>query len=145
MEEFKSTRGPVRLASTESHVVIVDDEWTPVVDCLVADALAARLIPKSLYNEAVQQVKKEVTASSRELMEAAAESTEEAFREFGPDKTKAELIMIAMSKVSAMVEAGKTETEGGNKLVHNGRPMVAAVSEIAGFKVSGAEIDEAIG
>ena len=144
MEQFRSRGGEVRVAATSGHVAVIGKEWVEVPECLVKEAMAMGCIPKSLYEEALAEAKNQVNQD---------EDKEDGQQDNPPEgdanpepagADRKEQVLKALKTVMEMVEAGKTETEEGNKLVHNDRPLVAAVSEIAGFKVSGAEIDEAL-
>lgn len=126
MEKFKSKTGKdVRLASTSGHVVIVGEDFKEVPPMLEQRAMAAGLIPKSLYDEVKSDLKKEMGDN------VAAE-------------VKNSKIIEALKRIAAETEQGKEETAGGEKLVHNGKPVLAAVSEYAGFPVKTADIEDAL-
>ena len=126
MEKFKSKTGKdVRLASTSGHVVIVGEDFKEVPPMLEPKALAAGLIPKSLYDEVKSDLKKELSNDE-------------------PAGAKKRKILEALQRIAAETEQGKEETAGGEKLVHNGKPVLAAVSEYAGFTVKTSDIEDAL-
>lgn len=126
MEKFKSKTGKdVRLASTSGHVVIVGEDFKEVPPMLEQKAMAAGLIPKSLYDEVKSDLKKELSNDE-------------------PAEAKKRKILEALQRIAAETEQGKEETAGGEKLVHNGKPVLAAVSEYAGFTVKTADIEDAL-
>jgi len=126
MEEFKTTNGKtVRLASRSSHVVTVGPDWTPVPEPLVPKALAARCVSKEVYDS----VEKEVAEGA----------CQDAPQEPGP------LILKALEQINEESEAGKTETDSGNKLLTSkGKPAMDALSEYAGFAVTRAQLEEVL-
>lgn len=164
-EQFKTRKGqkPVRIASTSGHVCIVGPDWKSVPDHLVPEAMKAGLFSKDLYDQALAEAKaeakeevvevkkKEPKAKKKEEPAAKKnvepEAKEKPEKDDGGTNTKAYNILLAINEVVKLAEAGKDKTEGGKKLLSStdSKPMVGAVSELAGFKVSEAEINEAIG
>lgn len=127
MEEFKTRSGEVRLASTSGHVVTVGEEFVPVPDELVSQALANRCIPKELYDQALADAKKEAATVV-------------------VDPAEAEAIRTALARISDELEAGKKETEKGVALeTSTGLPTVEAVEEYSGLNVTRKMINEVIG
>lgn len=148
MEEFKSKTGEkIRLASRSGHVVIVGAEFTGVPETLHKKAMAAGCIPKSVYDEVRDQVKEEVLKE----MGGETTSTDQAETPEPDDGTTSEqddgkqaAIIAALKRIQAESDAGQETTEGGNKLLHHNKPVLAAVSEYAGFDVKTADIEEAL-
>lgn len=130
METFKSKVGEVRLSATSGHVCIVGEDWTEVVEALVPEALKKGLIPKSLYDEAAEEVR--------------LQAAKDVQTNPGKDTEREAAIVEALDQLQQMVDSGESATVGGNKLIHNGNPMVGAVSELAGFKVSVGDIEQAL-
>jgi len=120
MERFKSRSGTVRLASTSGKVVFVGEEFTKVPNELVAEAYAKQLVPESL------------------LVEGAASAS--AFSDIG----RREQVGAVIKTIFEMIDEGVEKTPDGQDLAYRGKPRVDAVSELAGFKVTGKEIDEAL-
>ena len=126
MEKFKTRSGKVRLSSTSGHVVTVGEEFVPVPDELVSQALANRCIPKDLYDQALADAKKEAAGGG------------------GGDDVN--MISAALARISEELEAGKTETEKGVALeTSTGLPTVEAVEEYSGLNVTRKMINEVIG
>jgi len=159
-EQYKTKKGqdPVRLASTSGHVIIIGGDWREVPPALELEASRAGLLSKTIFNMALEEAKAELAGDAEEVVrpgpaikadepdvdaliktEAAGVTTEGAAQ-------KSINIMKAISEVLTLSEAGKEKTPGGKKLVNsgNGRPLVDAVSELAGFKVSVVDIEEAL-
>lgn len=130
-EKFRSMRGTVRLASTKGHVILVGDEFVDVPDVLVEQALAKKCIPESMYQELKQEVAAEKNPSGFE-------------DEDEGDQERKLKVLEALSKLTALKEQGEEQTPGGEALEYYGKPRVAAVSELAGFKVKAVEIEEAL-
>jgi len=159
-EQYKTKKGqdPVRLASTSGHVIIIGGDWREVPPALELEASRAGLLSKTIFNMALEEAKAELAGDAEEVVrpgpaikadepdvdtliktEAAGVTTEDAAQ-------RSINIMKAISEVLTLSEAGKEKTPGGKKLVNsgNGRPLVDAVSELAGFKVSVVDIEEAL-
>ena len=132
MEKFKTRSGEVRLASTSGHVVTVSEEFVPVPDELVSQALANRCIPKDLYDQALADAKKEAAGGDGDNAN------------MGGDDVN--MISTALARISEELEAGKTETEKGVALeTSTGLPTVEAVEEYSGINVTRKMINEVIG
>jgi hypothetical protein len=161
-ELFKTKKGqpPQRLASTVGHVVVVGANWQVVPDCLVSEALKKGLLSKDLYNQAMEEVRKEAladitsgqtTTENNPGTEPSAagegENKENKPTDKEPDSQEDHKLAITKAVLKVLELSESTDkTPGGKPLlsVNNGKPKVDAVSEIAGFKVSAAEIDEAL-
>ena len=126
MEKFRSKTGrDIRLASTSGHVVIVGEDFKEVPPMLEQKAMAAGLVPKSLYDEVKSDLRKEISGDVA-------------------SDAKKRKILEALQRIAAETEQGKEETAGGKKLIHNDKPVLAAVSEYAGFTVKTADIEDAL-
>lgn len=157
-EYFKTRNGqkPVRLASTSGHVVIVGSEWQEVLDPMVPDALKHGLLSKELYDAALAEVRDGMPLDAKPAstpvpvppaQEAPpADTAEEDAAKAAAAAERHKTVLLAVKSVLDLKEQGETLTPGGKTLVSvlNGVPKVDAVSEFAGFKVSGAEIEEAL-
>ncbi|HBA73418.1 MAG TPA: hypothetical protein DCZ63_14880 [Geobacter sp.] len=160
-EYFKTRNGqkPVRLASTSGHVVIVGSEWQEVLDPMVPDALKHGLLSKELYDAALAEVRDGIPLDVKPPATPAPVPPVPEAPEAPPTDTAAEdaakaaaaaerhkTVLLAVKSVLDLKEQGESLTPGGKTLVSvlNGVPKVDAVSEFAGFKVSGAEIEEAL-
>jgi len=146
-EMFKARKGqkPVRIASTTGHVVIVGEDWQDVPDCLVSEAIKNGLLSKDLYDQAMAEVKGELmSAKTEEPVVMAPVADEPAADEV--DHEKNAKILQAIMDVLDMQKNGEKTTKGGKNLIagNTGKPTVGAVSELAGFKVSAEELDEAL-
>jgi hypothetical protein len=134
MERFKNISGePKRLASTSGHVVIVGEEFADVPDHLVRDAFAKGLMSETVFNQAKDEAKKSILTETQTETEK-----QEALQK------KNQAILGALSQITEMVNAGQSATPAGNKLIHNGTPVLSAVSELAGFDVKRADIELAL-
>lgn len=134
-ELFKSKSGEkIRIASTSGHVVIVGKEFRPLPEYLQKQALAEGCIPKSLYDELREEVKAELSG-------VISNPTNQGQP---PQEDRNSAILKALEQIHKEEASGKTETPEGNKLTHQGKPVMAAVSEYAGFKVKTADVDEAL-
>jgi len=155
-EYFKTRNGqkPVRLASTSGHVVIVGSEWQEVLDPMVPDALKHGLLSKELYDAALAEVRDGMPLGDKPPATPApvppeappADTAEEDAAKAAVAAERHKTVLLAVKSVLDLKEQGETLTPGGKTLVSvlNGVPKVDAVSEFAGFKVSGAEIEEAL-
>ena len=131
MEKFKSITGKnVRIASTSGHVVIVGPDFVAVPDDLAGEAMAAGLLPESIYNEAKKAAEGELAGSGSLKTELDAE--------------KKSGILAALAKINDMVNSGVELTPNGNKLVNRGKPVLSAVSEFCGFEVKTADVEAAL-
>ena len=161
-ELFKTRKGqaPVRLASTSGHVVIVGSDWQEVLDPMIPDALRSGLLSKELYEAAMAEVKANLPPPAPEAPPAppapeapeAPEAPPAAPPAPAPNPDPAQhlertkVVLTAVKAVLDLKATGESVTPGGKALVSvlNGVPKVDAVSELAGVKVTAAEIEEAL-
>lgn len=154
------------------HVVIIGQEFCEVPDVLVKHALAANCIPETVYNQMKEDMKDEVRkelalenqddidlteainnaepptlapeledVAEDERIDPPADSEAPAF-EIDPKEKREADIVLALTGIKKLKDQGMDETPSGKKLEYRGKPRVEAVSELAGFKVSGTEVDE---
>jgi hypothetical protein len=140
-EMFRTKTGEkVRIASRSGHVVIIGKEFRPVPAALAKKALAAGCIPKSLYDELREEVKKELASG-----DGAPALPEDEETPAAPPADRKTAILLALERIRTDEADGKVETPAGNKLTHQGKPVLAAVAEYAGLEVvKMAEVEEAL-
>ena len=156
-ELFKTRKdqAPVRLASTSGHVVIVGSDWQEVLGPMIPKALRSGLLSKELYEAAMAEVKANLPPPAPVVIPAAppappAPPAAPPAPEPDPDPAqhleRTKVVLTAVKAVLDLKATGASVTPGGKALVSvlNGVPKVDAVSELAGVKVTAAEIEEAL-
>jgi len=163
MQRFKSITGATkRIASTSGHVILVGDEFTEVPDHLISDAQAAGLLSEEIYLEAKAAVEAEMkmdnakqpalttepepqpTHTPETTSGGVGENQPKTNPTTEPDALRKDKIISALQQITILVNTGETTTPNGVKLMHHGRPILAAVEEFTGFEVSTADIDAAL-
>ena len=148
MEEYRSRTGePVRVASTSGHVIVVGKEFMPIPPALEAEVIAKGCVSRTLYNEMAREIfgQEAVPTAPPTDNPLYEPPVEEPVQEENALPQDHDLdILEALRKVRIMIDAGETHTEKGNKLAFRGKPLKDAVSEIAGFEVTGKDIERVL-
>ncbi|MFV0437498.1 MAG: hypothetical protein ACK5PS_08930 [Desulfopila sp.] len=141
-EKFRTKSGqqPVRLASTSGHVVNVGSDWTDVPASLETEALKAGLLSKEVYDAAVKDAANMLSERREQENKGDKESTG---TDNHPQVDRDGAILLAIAEVNRLSEEGEDKTPGGKRLLSadGERPLVDAVSELAGFQVKASEIE----